>query len=78
MRVVAPLAPRDAQPKLALRYDGRRRCFSLSPNRVLAFARAAGNAQCQCQRTNDSEELFHGHAPVSRDYKRKLHVRATD
>jgi hypothetical protein len=45
-------------PKLALRHDGRRRCFSLA-NRVLAFARATGNAQCQCQRTNDSEELIH-------------------
>ena len=44
MRVLAPLAPRDAQPKLALRYDGRRRSFSLSPNRVLAFARATSNA----------------------------------
>ena len=61
--VQAGLVPRDAQPELALRYDGRRRCFSLSPNRVLAFARAAGNAQCQCQRTNDSEEFIHSDHP---------------
>jgi hypothetical protein len=47
------------QRYLALCHDDRRG-LSLAERRGLTFARAASNAQCQQQRTHDSDESIHG------------------